>query len=36
MIDPSTGWFKIVKVPYFDLEEESREDNEYIENILQG
>ena len=31
MIDPSTGWFEIVKIPTFDLEELALDNNEYID-----
>ena len=29
-IDPTTGWFKIVEVPWFDLNEAARVNSEYI------
>ena len=31
MIDPATGWFDIVQVPTFDLEEATRGNDEYID-----
>ena len=30
MIDPATGWFKIVEIPTFDLDEEPIGNDEYI------
>ena len=30
MIDPDTGWFEIVKIPTFDLEEVELVNDEYI------
>jgi hypothetical protein len=31
MIDPSTGWFEIVQVPYYDLDEIKMDNREYID-----
>ena len=33
MIDPATGWFEIVKVPSFNLEEVSKVNIEYINKL---
>ena len=31
IIDPTTGWFKIVEIPTFDLEEVALSNNDYID-----
>ena len=31
MIEPATGWFEIVEVPMFDLNEVTEGNNEYID-----
>ena len=31
IIDPATGWFEIVKIPRFDLEEVALGNDEYID-----
>ena len=33
IIGPATGWFKIVKVPWFDLDEVARGNNEYVDKL---
>ena len=33
MIDPSTGWFGIVEIPMFDLEEVSLGNDEYMDKL---
>ena len=32
MIDPAKGWFEIVKVPMYDLDEVTGSNDEYIHN----
>ena len=33
MINPTTGWFKIVQLPCFDLEEITAKNNEYTDKL---
>ena len=35
-IDPATSWSDIVKIPTFELEEETLGNDEYIDNNLPG
>ena len=33
MIDPATGWFKIIKVPWFDINEAARGNIEHVDKL---